>query len=200
MPSERQNYSEIKCYAEHILKIARQECNCLPILMMLNFTMDNNDYCNIEGSECFRQAVEKAKSKVNESHCPSLCTKTQLHAMPFHETWDDPMKFGPECTNFLAANPWLFLKKNEPEFPMSFQDYVDSCSERFSFVQIYFDNPQKTVIIKDAKITVPDMVSNIGGTIGIFLGLSTISVLDIIIEWLMVFKVKFFEIAEDIWT
>ena len=40
-----------------------------------------------------------------------------------------------------------------------------------------------TVITKDAKVTLPDMVSNIGGTIGIFLGLSALSVLDLLISW-----------------
>ena len=41
--------------------------------------------------------------------------------------------------------------------------------------------------IKIAKVTETDMVSNIGGTIGIFLGLSIISDLDKIIDWLAIF-------------
>ena len=60
-------------------------------------------------------------------------------------------------------------------------------------VQFFLHDPQMTVITKDAKVTLPDMVSNIGGTIGIFLGLSTISVLDILIEFFNFINRKYFE-------
>ena len=60
--------------------------------------------------------------------------------------------------------------------------YIMKSAESYSLVKIFFDSPQMTVISKDAKVTIPDMISNIGGTIGIFLGMSTISVLDLLIE------------------
>ena len=65
-----------------------------------------------------------------------------------------------------------------------YENYIKESAKTFSWVQIFFDYTQPTTIItKDAKVTAADMVSNIGGTIGIFLGLSTISLLDLIIEW-----------------
>ena len=70
---------------------------------------------------------------------------------------------------------------------MDHSAYLKRISQSYSLLQIFFQSPQKTVITKDAKVTETDMVSNIGGTIGIFLGLSTISVLDKIIDWLVIF-------------
>ena len=67
---------------------------------------------------------------------------------------------------------------------------------RTSLVHVNFIEPEATLITKDAKVTVPDQVSNIGGTIGIFLGLSTISLLDIIIEQLWKLKKKYHDFTK----
>ena len=79
------------------------------------------------------------------------------------------------------------ISDSSTQYPYDKQSYLRRLSKGFSLVQIFFRTPQKTVITKDAKVTETDMVSNIGGTIGIFLGLSTISVLDKIIDWLATF-------------
>ena len=56
-------------------------------------------------------------------------------------------------------------------------DLID-IGKRYSLVQVYFENPMKNVITQDAKITLAGMISNIGGTLGIFLGLSMITLYD----------------------
>ena len=63
------------------------------------------------------------------------------------------------------------------------EEYIKMAGESFSIFHIFLDKPEVTVITKDAKVTLADMVSNIGGTVGIFLGLSTLSVLDLLIDW-----------------
>ena len=68
--------------------------------------------------------------------------------------------------------------------------YIRENGQAFSMVQFFFHDPQMTVITKDAKVTLADMVSNIGGTIGIFLGLSMLSVMEIMIEFSKFIKRK----------
>ena len=51
-----------------------------------------------------------------------------------------------------------------------------------SFIQINFANPHATVISQDAKVTFADQLGSIGGTFGVFLGLSFVGLLDDLIE------------------
>ena len=90
--------------------------------------------------------------------------------------------------DFLGNNPTgiLMNEKNQDRWGKAydFEDYIKLSGESFSLVHIFLDKPEMTVISKDAKVTLPDMISNIGGTVGIFLGLSTLSILDLLIEWI----------------
>ena len=54
----------------------------------------------------------------------------------------------------------------------------------WSYVQINFADPHATVITQDAKVTFADKVGSIGGTFGVFLGLSFVSLLDEILDGL----------------
>jgi hypothetical protein len=38
-------------------------------------------------------------------------------------------------------------------------------------------------VTKDAKITIPDMIGNIGGTLGVFIGFSFLGLLDDLVEF-----------------
>ena len=49
-------------------------------------------------------------------------------------------------------------------------------------VRINFDKKQFLTVTKDAKITIPDMIGNIGGTLGVFIGFSFLGLLDTIME------------------
>ena len=70
---------------------------------------------------------------------------------------------------------------------MEYQDI----SQAFTKVQVYFESPIVTVITKDAKVTFPDMLGNIGGTLGVFLGLSIVGLMDEIVELVQFFKRSF---------
>ena len=189
LPEEKAKYSRIKCLTDQIQNFAQKNCQCLPIL--LGGLTTNVSHQNVECSDCFRKAVVEAKSLLNESLCPHHCTSNEFIPMINEQFWDDPTENGEDLVSLLNDNPLgIFLDKlvdpNMHDDPVG-KDYFKLISQGFSLIQIFFKYPQKTVFIKDAKVTETDMVSNIGGTIGIFLGLSTISVLDKIIDWLVIF-------------
>ena len=48
-------------------------------------------------------------------------------------------------------------------------------------VHVNFIHKETTVIMKDAKVTFADMLGNIGGTLGVFIGLSFVGLLDFFI-------------------
>ena len=81
------------------------------------------------------------------------------------------------------------LDKNNLEYEEVQADVVGSILEGFdgeywSYVQINFADPHATVITQDAKVTFADKVGSIGGTFGVFLGLSFVSLLDEILDGL----------------
>ena len=66
--------------------------------------------------------------------------------------------------------------------------YLEEALKGYTVVQVYFQDPQVTIITKDAKATVASMIGNIGGTLGIFLGLSTIGIIDQMIKMFKALK------------
>ena len=99
-----------------------------------------------------------------------------------------PFNLGEEALRFISSNPSNIILKSKMKDggygKRGYDGYITDVWESYSFLQIYFDDPQMTVITKDAKVTLPDMISSIGGTIGIFLGLSTLSIFDELINWI----------------
>ena len=94
--------------------------------------------------------------------------------------------FGQNFVEFLLDNPSGLIRKNETfgnEYGQrGYEGLVRTIWKDFFLVQIYFEQPLMTVITQDAKVTLSDMVSNFGGTIGIFLGLSALSTLDLCVN------------------
>ena len=55
----------------------------------------------------------------------------------------------------------------------------DMYKERFAGLNIYYTNLQHIRITQAPKITLIDLISNLGGTIGIFLGFSIFSLIEV---------------------
>ena len=63
--------------------------------------------------------------------------------------------------------------------PLSF---LQDRFKRVTLVHINFEELTALTVTKDAKITIPDMIGNIGGTLGVFIGFSFLGLLDDLIE------------------
>ena len=75
---------------------------------------------------------------------------------------------GKEWEDYLAPeNPMYYASGNGPW--------------QHSLVHINFIRNQANVIVKDAKVTFADMLGNLGGTLGVFIGLSFVGLLDFFI-------------------
>ena len=174
-----QNVSRTQCLAELVHKYAKNQCKCDPK------GFNGSQICDIDGSYCFRKAVSKAK--IDRSECQIPCAYKEYQMSRSIDTWDNPFALGQEIVDFLLDNPVGLVLKNmtfgNENGPYGYEGLIREVWQSYSLVQIYLDKPQMTVITKDAKVTLPDMISNIGGTIGIFLGLSALSLLDLIIDW-----------------
>ena len=181
--------SRTHCLVQHIYQFAIRNCQCLPWTMNLTDYQIQTDFprCNITGSICFREAVTNGKLEFGPQNCPYNCLQKHYKASITTSKYNRALLYGEQYMDFLANNPTGILtspqKLTRWKQNYDIEDYVKMSGETFSIFHIFLDKPEVTVITKDAKVTLADMVSNIGGTVGIFLGLSTLSVLDLLIDW-----------------
>ncbi len=69
-------------------------------------------------------------------------------------------------TNFTAN---MLFAKNIIKTKIPDKNF-QTLSKSVSKVIIYFDEMKETLILNDAKIQLADLISSIGGTLGLFLG------------------------------
>ena len=195
LKGERENYTRMACVVNYIYDSAIQNCSCIP-WDLVPYKKEKQPSCKFSGYKCFRIVVNYLKENNLDKICPILCTTTQYTITKSIEHQTSATQYGEDFMTFLYQNPKWMLREDMNEIlklTMSNvkDSYLTKTAKRYSMVQIFFQNPQMTLITKDAKVTVADMVSNIGGTIGIFLGLSIISILEIAIELVILAK-KYF--------
>ena len=70
--------------------------------------------------------------------------------------------------------------------------YLTRRSDRMAIVRINFEDPEATLVLIDAKVSLADMVGNIGGTFGVFLGLSVVGLFNYMVDLKQLIVQKFF--------
>ena len=83
-------------------------------------------------------------------------------------------RFGKEYSNFF---------ENMLILDVSTEKSLKEKLKRTSMIHINFDKKKFSTVTKDAKITIPDMIGNIGGTLGVFIGFSFLGLLDMMVEF-----------------
>ena len=149
----------------------------------------------MSGSFCFREQFQVTQNDTFK--CPPACHFVKYEAQvqmekPINDMYYELEVFGQEFKEALLDDPSIMFVKNKltsVEYGTVTQKiYLEEALKSYSIVQVYFQDPQVTIITKDAKATIASMVGNIGGTLGIFLGLSTIGIIDQLIKMIIAFK------------
>ena len=152
-------------------------------------------FCNMSGSLCFREEFQGTPNDTFE--CPPECHFVKYEAQvqmenPIIDFFPQLKTFGKEFKQALFDDPSIMFVKNKftsMEYGSITQKmYLEEALKGYTVVQVYFQDPQVTIITKDAKATVASMIGNIGGTLGIFLGLSTIGIIDQMIKMFKALK------------
>ena len=174
--SENQGkYSRVNCVMDTIHDQAAKKCGCIP----RNMDDQSMPICDFQGGICFRNATKMFKEHSNHTMCLMECNGRYYTADKTVEDLKDVSSYGQQYQDFLFRNPIGDLMRNTTlkETTWTVSDF-EHIGKSYPLVQVYFKNPLKTVITQDAKITMAGMVSTIGGTLGIFLGVSMITLFD----------------------
>ena len=157
------HYSRNKCQMMKAVELAESTCSCIPWFLKSN----NSAVCDSNGLSCFYNFTENYYLGSNVDRiCQDECVSTQ-YDLTFGEIFalNDPKNiFGKDWKNFLSDdNPMYYTSLDGP---------------KYRIVHVNFVHKKTTVIRKDAKVTFADMLGSIGGTIGVFIGLSFVGLLD----------------------
>ena len=85
-----------------------------------------------------------------------------------------------DFTNYIV-NPERLYRYLGLAYPYEY-NFLDGKLQRTSIIHINFEESKVLTVTKDAKITLPDMIGNIGGTLGVFIGFSFLGLLDTFVE------------------
>ena len=174
------------CYQEMIV----DKCKCF-FPGIPNLPMKNIKPCeNIEETECYTKKIDEFNVRINEfktkcsKGCPLEC---------------DSMKYDFELSNLYYPRRDFFdqfiLANERADYAENFNETLtfDLYKENNLILSVYFTSTQYTEITQSPKITLIDLIPNLGGTIGIWLGLSLffiIEVLEIFVRLFFIFISK----------
>jgi len=163
-------YQQSACLELYKRKMLQYKCNCEVI-------PTNTFVCINSSSETNMNCVENTNNYFyisNYTECLPLCP-TECNTQEFKIS-----------TSFLTY-PHLSNVKSLSENPIIKSKYenisnvtVNQLRESIVSVAIYYEDLSYTVISKEPKISLLDLISSIGGIMGIFLGISFLSLLEIV--------------------
>lgn len=165
-------YLRANCRNYCFNRLYANECNCsLPGM---------NDLAGVKPcikySDCFNKYLQSFDYDVS-CHCPTECEKNGFKTLK-------------ESAN-MPENDFHKLKAKAIEKGHDFTNKSDEyLKTEMLNLFIYYETMEQTVIDQSPQTTVSDLISNVGGTLGLFLGLSIISFVEIgqlIVDIIMIF-------------
>jgi hypothetical protein len=183
-------YGEVNCLMKQISSRAELKCGCRPWYIK---STNNATTCNTLGTICYKASMRNRTENLNgHNTCFVPCQEVKyslvlLDDLPMTDAMQDYsfMKFeslGEDFDN-LFLRPEKFIQyRGFKKFQGLATSYLKDKLNRATLVHINFEELEVWTVTKDAKITVPDMIGNIGGTLGVFIGFSFLGLLDDLIE------------------
>ena len=180
------------------LKKISMACKCYPWYIPRN--SEDNDklpLCGRIGNQCFAKQLKRYHDEARYcKHCKDDCTMVHffstLQREPFSTNQlERDILFNPEkstgmLSNYLMDPKRVFtddLSRNITKFFYNFSSDEELAKTRFqrdiAVLNFFFDTPIITLIQLELKTTMFDMISAVGGTLGLFTGISVITIAEI---------------------
>ena len=179
---------ETNCLMHQISDQAKSVCSCQP---WYTFEVDGQQ-CEALGILCYEKATLNGTIDMDLKYqCYESCKHVKYSLYLLQNSKIDKIinleSYGDDFNNYFTKSERLFHYMGKPWTP---RDFVEPRLQRSSLIHINFDESKVWSVTKDAKITIPDMVGNIGGTLGVFIGFSFLGLLDTFIEWMQYLQKK----------
>lgn len=185
-------YNEYKIEKRVEIKLDEPYNNCLKDLTQFKFNKSLVDIYTNSGMkytqvDCLSYCFELHYIESNPCNCTTL-DLTRIWEDCFVNQNNKSIK---ECTfkNRIKFSRTKVLEKCRNYCPLECDtiDYIVSDSiypyekyTNYTYIRIYFRNLKYTLISQDEKLSFNDFIANIGGTVGLFVGLNFLSLFEII--------------------
>ena len=141
---------------------------------------------DLDGLLCFAKVHQALEKKYR---CIRRCIRTKYESeiLTYSDIEDIVSTMDPSLESFIKQNPYLVFDANVEVSGYSLEgesNYLKEALKMFSLVQINFKSIEITTVTKDVKVSIPDMIGTIGGTFGIFLGLSTLGLVQSLLDFI----------------
>jgi hypothetical protein len=163
--SNKKYYTRKDCVDYAIQKEIKKECGCIS-LNVFEFGIDAK-YCNKSQNGCeikFFSSFDDRDASICPFECDSFkyISKTSLNSFtPTSDIYNNLKRI--ENDTYFNDFHLKKLKKNSSLY----------------YIHFYYDESYVTEIIETAKYTWINLISNLGGTLGLFLGMSLLSFVEI---------------------
>ena len=174
---------EIGCINEKIVRKAISDCGCTP--WFLNGSVN----CETLGIKCYQKSIEKSVTQYDlQNDCYPACKRIKYslvvaEQLPMTDEIKKLAGYGEDTVNFIEQK---FMGEVREYFWIK-DDFLEFELKMTSLIRINFEDSEVLTVTKDAKITIPDMIGNIGGTLGVFIGFSFLGLLDYVMNQIVQF-------------
>jgi hypothetical protein len=158
--ANNQTYTESMCRYNCFQKYAAEKCQCQDLFTVPFYKHMPYCYLNFTQSVCLTIAFTNFSSLglFETCDCPVRCENNFYTYKISHSEY--PTKF---YAKFLSKNKNLTRKYNFSN-QFNYEEYKNKLVE----INIFYDDLKETIVEHNAKTTPVDLISNIGGTLGIF--------------------------------
>jgi hypothetical protein len=146
-----------------IQRFLAEKCGCIFVALITQGKGER--YCNVaESRECFDNFINRSEKNQFLAQCPSEC---------------DIIDYDTSIST-LSATSLDYLKEYvEYNYEGQFSRILNLSSSAY-LINIYFNELGYTQIVEVPNYTPISLISNIGGTLGLFLGMSLLSFIEIV--------------------
>ncbi len=168
-------YKKITCNKLCLQKEIEEKCNCSDNTTPISY-YDNKPAClDIYQLSCTLKLYTEFLSK---AHAASCDCPTECDEVSFPYTVSVAPYPSPNYANILLKNPSILSKFLENESVT-----IRDLKEKLVSVNIFYNEIKETVVTESPSVQFSDLMAQIGGVLGLFLGMSFLS----FVEFLEIF-------------
>ena len=192
-----QHYSLYACEAEYLQKDIIEKCGCISCFKPIPTSlMSSEQFCgrldlnNISDTErrytCERAVLIDTLTK-NESvsGCVAPCTETIYAGSLSQSLWPGPSYVDDFYHEYVTMHPnkvnlkaYKVLNKEMTSKTTTRERKMELIHQNFLRLNVYYSSDQVQVIKQQASYGLADLMSDIGGTLGLWAGFSLITILE----------------------
>ena len=204
MTKYNQNFCIQTCIQEFLIK----KCNCFDLSLPIPLNITNSDPNGCESLDDLK-CIESEESLFYESeintcynNCPNECEQI------FYETKISNAKYPTKWYTSILKNSTRFRYRILYQLINSYDDnesvtFLD-LQQTILMVNVFYDNMNYNLIEEHSEISIETLLAFIGGNLGLFLGISVLSLIEILeiifyIIYFLTIKNGIFKI-KNIWT